>query len=878
MGRGFSTMKKMTLLRRLTNNTSSKRALGLQSALATVMLMMALTSQTFAQQAGTSDSDITIALESMGIEGSFRPGGYVPVRVEIRNRLESPTAVQIVFEVLNNDGDIEQYSRAAVLSPGQPTLKWLYPVFTPASSVSQLVRQAFTVRVYEDVDGDFGRELASWMVDATGATRQGQPVEMTEDLLVIVGEGSLGLNAYEGMNNAKVPLPSLNQRTVVVNTSPQGLPDDPRGYLGIDVMVWSDADPAELGLETARALRRWIERGGRLIIVLEENADLWGLGGPARSALSELLPETAPRQLRDVPVKDVLEVLSKSDQLRNPQATMSLRLFDETTLEPPWTPFAALPAPRNFDGSKREDGSNGLTGGLYAIQRRLGFGWIVLCGIDANAIQRRQLQADGLPQADVFWNRLLGRRGALPTSNQLKAYETSKQLRTLNGTFNMGTGELVQQLSSLKIGGGTAGTWTIFVLGLFIIYGTLAGPLSYYYLRRKGQVRYSWLTFAGIAVVFTMIALVASTLGRRMISSGAPVSHLTFLDVIDGETTVRAQSWFSAYLERYGTTEVMVDDVDAQLSTWSAPPNGSLERFPNSDVFRIPNGQTNRLNIPSRGTSAQFTTLWSGELTGDWMDMPNDAGGKIVQSITTENEGSFALSGTIAHGLPWQFSRIRIIQISPFVTPLPRFVSSFKNVSRESPMAPLPSPGSFSAVSPDLWQSGTSLELSSALGGRQRIRGGRNNGELSLRDELENNYSTKLKSKIDLGMLVDQGWREHEDEILEMYSFYEMLPQRSFLLNESGIPNTAEGLFRHRWLARESDCSDWFLQPCLMVIGVLENVPSPIPLKIDGENVDSDGTVVLRWIHPLPIDGELIRPSPRTLQPFEYPKPEVDES
>ena len=48
--------------------------------------------------------------------------------------------------------------------------------------------------------------------------------------------------------------------------------------------------------------------------------------------------------------------------------------------------------------------------------------------------------------------------------------------------------------------------------------------------------------------------------------------------------------------------------------------------------------------------------------------------------------------------------------------------------------------------------------------------------------------------------------------------------------------------------------------------------------KINCMAVDSDGTVVLRWIHPLPIDGELIRPSPRTLQPFQYPKPEVDES
>ena len=867
----------MTLLRRYIPDVRYEPLRGTLCLLTTAMLLMLMPGRVVAQQSGLNDEEIEITLESMGIAGSFRPGSYVPIRLEIRNRLDVPTPVQIVFEVPNNDGDTEQYSRAAVLSPGQPTKKWLYPVLTPSSSATELAGQAFMVRIYRDVEGEFGRELSSWMVDATGAKSTGQPVQMTEDMLVVVGDGSLGLNAYEGMNNAKVPMPSLNQRTVVVNATPRQLPDDVRGYVGIDAMIWANADPAELGMETARALRTWIEGGGRLVIVLPENGDLWGIGGQARSALSDLLPEAAPTWSRDVPVRDVLPALSKSSGLRNPDATMSLGLFEEATLTAPWKPFAALPAARDFNGSFRRDDSNGVAGGLYAIQRRLGFGWVVLCGIDADAIQRRQLQADGLPQADVFWNRLLGRRGSIPTGNQLTAYETAKQLRNPSATFKMGSGEMIQELSSLKVGGGTAGTWTLFVLGLFIVYGALAGPLSYYYLKRKGRVRYSWLAFSGFAIVFTVIALIASTIGRRIISSSAPVSHLTFLDVVDGDTTVRAQSSFSAYLERYGNTEVMVEGENNLISSWSPPPNGSMERFPNSDVFRLPHETTNRIDIPSRGTSAHFTTLWSGELTGDWLDMPNDAGGEIEQSIIAANEGSFALSGTIAHGLPWEFSRIRIIQISPFVTPLPRYVT-FKDVSRELPMAPLPSPGTFSAVAPESWRSGQGLDLNIALGGRQQVRNGRTNSPLSLTGELANNYTERLRTQIDFGMLVDQGWRDHVNEILEMYSIYDMLPQRSYLLDESGIQNAAAGLYRKRWLARESDCSDWFLQPCLMVIGILENVPSPIPLKIDGTSVDSNGTVVLRWIHPLPVDGELLRPAPRTLQSFQFPKPEVDES
>ena len=868
----------MTLLRSSRNTRRTRSTPGLPSVLAMCLLILALTERAVAQPIGSAARDIEIALENMGIEGSFRPGSYVPIRLEIRNRLDAPTPVQIVFEISNNDGDIEQYSRPALLSPGQSNRTWLYPVLPPRSSASELAGVPFTVRVYEDDEGAFGRELTSWKVDATGANRTGQPVEMTEDLLVIVGEGSLGLLAYEGMNNTKTPVPSLNQRSVVVNTSPQGLPDDPRGYVGVDAMIWADADPAELGLETARALRSWIERGGRLIIVLDENEDRWGLGGTARSALSDLLPDDPPTPWRNVEVRSVLPALSKSDMLRDPDARMGLRLFDGNALSPPWQPFAALPAARNFDGSLRTSTPGDPAGGLYAIQRRLGFGWIVLCGIDANAIQRRQLQPDGLPQADVFWNRLLGRRGALPTSMQLKAYDEAKQLRTASSTFNMGTGEMITEFSSLKIAGGTAGTWTLFVLILFIVYGVLACPISFYYLRRKGRVRYSWMAFAGFAVVFTVIALIASTMGRRIISSGAPVSHLTFLDVVDGDMTVRAQSWFSTYLGRYGTMEVMVEGRDNLLSTWSAPPNGSLDRFPNSDVFRIPNQTTNRLDIPSRGTSAHFTTLWSGELSGDWADMPNDAGGEIVQSVTSGEVDSFKLSGRIAHGLPWEFSRLRIIQISPFITALPRYVP-FKNVSRELPMAPLPAPGTFSAVAPDQWRSGQGLDLEAFTGGRQNVRNGKNNGELSLSDELDRNFRDRLRKQNDLELMIPgENWRDHTEEILEMYAIYEMLPQRSFLLDESGVPNTAPGIHRRRWLARESDCSDWFLQPCVMVIGILEGVPSPVPIRIDGSPVESDGTVVLRWMHPLPVDGDLVRPSPRTLKSFQFPPQEVDES
>jgi hypothetical protein len=71
---------------------------------------------------------------------------------------------------------------------------------------------------------------------------------------------------------------------------------------------------------------------------------------------------------------------------------------------------------------------------------------------------------------------------------------------------------------------------------------------------------------------------------------------------------------------------------------------------------------------------------------------------------------------------------------------------------------------------------------------------------------------------------------------------------------------------------RELDLSARFAEPCLMVIGSLENVPLPYPVEVDGETVPSEGRVIVRWILPLPADWTGIVPEKSALQPS------VDES
>lgn len=814
--------------------------------------------------------ELEITLESMGIDGFFKAGGYVPVRLSVQSRLEETTAVIVGFEVENSDGDTERYTRSMVLSPGQRNSTWLYPNIPPEPLAIDLRNKVYRVVIFEDDDGRPGRELASAPVSARTAVTPGAPVEMTEDLLLVVGSGSMGLDAYQNVLNQTPVVPSLNTRCIIGTVQPEALPDRARGLDPVQTLLWSDPSPNALGLDQAEAIKEWIRAGGRFVIVLPEGNDPWAIGSRTRTALSDLLPDTAPRRIENVPVSSLVQAISKQGELRNPEARSSIRLFDEAGLNDPWEPLAAIPAPRDRSSVEGTQ-ADSVEGGLYAIQRRFGFGWIVVVGLDANALHRRQLQSGSLPQADVFWNRLLARRGSTPTLELYPAYEAEQVQRKDTREFALGRGNLV--LDQISIGGAGVGAWLLVILTMFLLYGVGAGPLSFWWLKRKGWIRYSWLVFLGFTLLFTGIAVTAASIGRSIISARAPVRHLTFLDVIAGEADARATSWFSAYLPEYGTADISIEGARSTLSTWSPPPAGSIENFPNSVTFEI--GATpNELSIPARGTSAHLKATWQGQLQGPWQDMPSDVEVPVRQVVYPTDPPGFEVEGVIRHGLPWKFSRIRLLQIAPINNMLPRY-TNIDLLSRELPISPLPNPGIFAGINPDDWETGEAIDLRTLFPGRQEVRNSQlADSQLSLTRQMEEIYQRRILSQLEqsiLGTTFD--WVEFRQECLEMYAFFRMLPQPVYLLDQPGWKNTSPALRLSRWLGSDTDCSDWMVRPCVMVIATLEGVPSPVPIRIDGEEVDSEGTVVLRWIQPLPVDGRYVVTPTRTLQQLELGLP-----
>jgi hypothetical protein len=47
------------------------------------------------------------------------------------------------------------------------------------------------------------------------------------------------------------------------------------------------------------------------------------------------------------------------------------------------------------------------------------------------------------------------------------------------------------------------------------------------------------------------------------------------------------------------------------------------------------------------------------------------------------------------------------------------------------------------------------------------------------------------------------------------------------------------------------DLSRWFTQPCIIIIGEVANAPGPVPVSVDGRDVEITGRTIFRWIYPL---------------------------
>jgi hypothetical protein len=806
-------------------------------------------------------SGVVIEVDQFGVGNAFRAGDLTAVRLKLTSNLAQPTPVWVQWEVANGDGDICEHGRSLTLTPNVPALVWLYAPLPPDANPASV----WAIRVFEERDGERRAEVGGARINPTGALG----VDPGASMIAVVGQPTarLGLEGYTSQAGTQSrPVASHENTFIAFGIRPSQLPDRWYGYLPYEALAWGgDADPKELGIDQAEAIREWVRRGGHLIISLPSAGNPWGLGVDGQTDLEELLPcrtpGAVPRKDDAVPLADLVPVISKHLSvaplvgLRKPPE-FSIRVFKElnrgegglNVIDNHFEPLIAMP-----------------DGRVIAIQRYFGFGRVTVIGLD---LADGRLTGLSLPQPDAFWNRVLGRRVDTPTGSEIAALEKDQKLSRAHLNFEnaLGSGSLITSMINME---GQAGKGLLLALMLFIAYWLLAGPIGFFLLKNYGQVKHSWLAFAACAGLFTAVAWGGVTLFPKRIE----ISHVTFLDHIarppddpraDEPQYQRATSFFSAYVPQYGATSFALDSQQDQrdvMFSWS-PPGVASQKFPNVDRYRVDVAKGfSRFSMPARSTATQLYAQWLGGLDPNWggtllVDPKNPI--RVIGASTEQ-----ALEGNIINQLPGALTNVTVIWVKNARTSRRRYAVD-ANGNEQRYVTSLSS-GTASNVTvmwrlkaDPVWESGGTTNLAALP------------PSTIMETNIKNRY---IDAYSDRNVVAGTGLSMNDNnrrDYLEMLSFFQQLnPPQYIKAQDSDVLNTSVAF--HRELGRELDLSPWFSRPCLIIIGFLEGAPSPVPLSIDDEsNLPVSGSrTIVRWVYPLPLDEKFAFP-----EAFEEEEPE----
>ena len=826
-------------------------------------------------------ADVDLALVRMGVGNHVRAGDPTALLVRATSNLAAPVQARIEWAVRNADGDTALYGRDIALAPGAPVERWIYGVTPIVSASAQSSTELVTsLRVLEITDGRPTRILGEKRIDGSSGDDPAVPVEVTEALVGVVGDGRAGLSALATPTPNLAFIASMNELTKIARgITAAGLPDRWEGLASFESIIWTNAPLQGVGAEQARALLDWTRRGGNLVIVLPESGDPWGVGGKRdRTPFTEALPLRAER--RDaVPVADLLPVLARSKELRNPAARTAVWTFPED----PGNGFAPLiVAPGEVDGNTGSlTAADGVGGRALAVRRPFGFGFVTVVGVDVDGLDRRSLAADGIPQADVFWNRILGRRADAPSPAEWAALAAAKRLETRGGLTVPGDGgALVNQYVGMR---SLAAIGVLGLIGAFAIYWALSGPVAFLGLRAARRPQYSWLAFVAVGAAASAAAWITTGIFRF---THGRVQHLTFLDRVEWRgvgaeerAVMRANSWFSAELPGYGSARVSLAKAAGQagnhlLASWFPPPAGNASGFPDTESYDVPLGSPASYDLPARATSTVLNAQWMGVPVGAWDATPREVGERrLRQDVTWGAAPRIALQGALVHGLPAALEDVLLIHVTPFHTPGRRNVGTGPTVIE--PSGSMPSYARMVRVA--RWDRnvpldvGTSLYGGSGGGGGSGGSGGSDGGSRSVapspaRTAGEDDAARTIKALWYSPVLesataaIDPGGALRGNARLEMLQLYAMLQPPAYLI-DGRTPAAAwrgDAVRVERDFARQVDLSRWCSQPCLIVIGrivdegTVQGLGMPIPFTIGGDEPKADGTTFVRVVFPLP--------------------------
>lgn len=736
---------------------------------------------------------LTVTPQGVGIAGNLRPGTWAPMRVEVDNPATNNRVVFCRWLLADADGDTVIAQRRVTLNAQRKESIWLYgnpPMTTNANAT-------WTVQV---VDAESGRLLASQEVGAQST------LSPRVSAIGLMGTSPLGLDPYtEELTH--------HEKIAIIRSTLTDLPDRWFGLSLFNSIVWTDegGDPndALVTAEMQQAVRQWVRRGGHLVIVVPTINEPW-----TGSALADLLPVTDSQMRR---VEDLPPRIVGYPPRRGEPVKISMTVFDVM----PGDGVAVI-------ARDRQDNPVIVTG-------RYGFGAVTMIGVD---LADRQIRGLGLPVvaggSDRLWNRVFDWQGPID-SPQVVQGDLDANRR--NRPDNRQPVNLTHFLPSTIAQTGTVAAALLAAILVFGLYWLLAGPIAYFVLRQKKELRFSWLIFLAVVGVFTVVAWGGAWL---MQPGDVNVAHFSVVDYDATSGNVNTHSWMSVYVPTFSDVEVALDpDYPDNHNTLSSPGMiAGLEDagFVDPQSYVIDCASPHAADVPFRATAKQFELDFMGRLDSQ---RPGLASSWVLPQGTLSLNAQFWPEGELAHDLPGDLINVLFIYCPG---------NTGDEIRSEAPWVwRLTDASGKKAV----WAPKTVIDVTQTGARFRLVEKARDWENRTWRAEGFLGNLIGLKTGVKMANTPPEKVSISDDvrvQAIEMLSFYETLPPPDFHNTKLTFPGPPS---YKRELGRPFDLTALTSGRRLIIMGHLANSPLPAPLTVDGETPESAGWTVVRWIYDL---------------------------
>ncbi len=765
---------------------------------------------------GVQISEVGITVESVGLNNMARPGEWSGIRLRLVDRGDRQRDVLVRVSITDADGDDAHYQTVVTTNPGIEQPVWTYARLPfDIAGLGGFRVQAFAAEEGEGETGYVAGRLLG-MADH----RWSQQGSAASGLIAVLGLNPGGLAGYQQQEPGTDSNPLGHEASRLIPLRPESMPDRWMGLTMVRELVWNGVSPGELRIEQVRALREWVERGGHLVVVLPAVGQDWL--AISNQELASMLPVVTVSRLEAVPLDSLRPLLTDAspEDLVLGATPVTLHVFEPMAQAEPGEADPIL---------------NDAEGRCVVVSRTIGIGAVTLVGVPA---WHQAVASKRMPEADVFWHRVLGRRGHVATETELEARRRDESL-----SFRPGARQLVRLDADLgqeiaKSGRSLAGV----MLGLvvFIIYWIVAGPGGYALLRQKGLTRHAWLGFLAASLAFTALAWGGATLLRP---KRVEVSHLSVLDHVYGQRVQRVRSWISVLVPVYGDATVALESDDAAtggsrfvqaVAPWEPPATvglGGRGSFPDNRTYAIDARSPDSLTFPARATVKQLQLDWAGGLA--WESIRPVVAGEespfAAVALGAQGSGSL-LQGRLVHDLPAALENVHVILFQE-QTPVRRALGEGPLLARANAWA-LTGP----------WEPGQVIDLQSlsvVSANPERADIVRKLTDLAKSGETTVGGSTS--------------WARHER--LEWLAFFNLMQPPDYQSRLGSFEGPALG---RREATHSLDLSRWSTRPCVVVLGTLrlsgqDAMPEPVRVWTNGTSRRPycSGTTVVRWVYPL---------------------------